>query len=388
MRTIGVVTVARSDYGYYLPLLRQIEADPDLRLSLIVGGMHLSPEFGLSVRNIEKDGFEIAERVELLLSTDTPAGIAKSIGLGVIGFSQAYARLRPDLLVLLGDRFEMLAAAIGMLPFAVPLAHIAGGETTEGATDEAVRHSITKMSHLHFVSTEDYRRRVIQMGEEPWRVTVSGAPSLDNLERMEILSPAELESRIGLPLQPAPLLVTFHPVTLEHDDTDEHLSELFAALEACGGLPIIFTFPNADTHNSSIIAAINEYVSTHENSRVVINLGTQGYFSLMKHALAMVGNSSSGIIEAASFKLPVVNIGNRQRGRLHDRNVLDVPCQRAAILTAIHQAISPEFRRSLEGLANPYGDGKASDRIMQVLRETRLDRKLLVKHFYDLPAAR
>jgi UDP-hydrolysing UDP-N-acetyl-D-glucosamine 2-epimerase len=383
---IGVVTVARSDYGYYLPLLRQIEAEPNLGLCLIVGGMHLSPEFGLSVKQIEADGFEIAERVEMLLSTDTPSGIAKSVGMGVIGFSQAYARLKPDLLLLLGDRFEMLAAAIAILPFAIPIAHIAGGEATEGAIDEAIRHSITKMSHLHFVSTEPYRRRVIQLGEEPWRVTVSGAPTLDNLHGMTMLSPKELESRIGLPMHPAPLLVTFHPVTLEHESTDEHVRELFAALEAID-LPTVFTFPNADTHSSSIIAATREYIGGHKNARMVINLGSEGYFSLMTYARAMVGNSSSGIIEAASFKLPVVNIGNRQRGRLHDRNVLDVEVERIAISNAIRQAISPEFRRSLENLQNPYGDGHASERILQVLRHARLDRNLLLKPFYDLSVA-
>lgn len=384
MKTIGVVTVARSDYGYYLPILRRIQAEPDLQLCLIVSGMHLSPEFGLTVKAIVEDGFEIAERVEMLVSADTPSGIAKSIGLGVISFAQVFARRHLDLLLLLGDRFEMLAAAVAMLPFALPMAHIAGGEASEGVIDEAIRHSLTKMSHLHFVSTSYYRKRVIQMGEEPWRVIVSGAPSLDNLREVPLLTFEETERRMGFPMNSAPLLVTFHPVTLEYQNTAEHVTELLAALEAAN-FSVIFTYPNADTQGRLISQEIDRYVSTHEAAHVMTNLGTQTYFSLMKYARAMVGNSSSGIIETASFELPVVNVGKRQRGRVHGRNVIDVPCERSAVLSAIRRATDPEFRRSLVGMQNPYGDGRAAERIVQMLHQTPLDRNILLKRFYDGP---
>ena len=307
MRTIGVVTVARSDYGIYLPVLRKIQADPELELHLFVTGMHLSPEFGLTVKTIEEDGFQVQERIEMLLSSDTPECIAKSMGLGTIGFAQAFARSRPDILMVLGDRFEMHAAVVASLPFKIPVAHIHGGESTEGAIDEGIRHSITKMSHLHFASTEFYARRIIRMGEEPWRVVVSGAPSLDNLHTVDLLTRPQIsfEDRFGLHLEAPTLLVTYHPVTLEYENTETHVRELLAALAGLD-FNIVFTYPNADTQGRLIINRIQEFVDMHKQAQVVENLGTQGYFSLMAHSSAMVGNSSSGIIEAASFKLPVV----------------------------------------------------------------------------------
>lgn len=386
MRTIGVVTVARSDYGIYLPVLRAIEAEPDLRLHLLVGGMHLSPEFGLSVQAIEADGFPIAERVEMLLSSDTPEGIAKSIGMGVLGFAQALGRSRPDLLLVLGDRFEMLAAVSAALPFDLPIAHIHGGETTEGAIDESIRHALTKMSHLHFVATEPYRDRVIQMGEEPWRVHVSGAPGLDNLRALDLLSPGELEAVIGMALAVPPLLVTYHPVTREHGDAQTQIAELLAALQTTTR-PIIFTYPNADAEGRIIIEAIDRFVQTHPRAKAVVNLGTRAYLSLMRQAAAMVGNSSSGIIEAASFALPVVNIGSRQRGRLRAGNVLDCGYERQQIAAAIEKAVSAPFRESLADLTNPYGDGQAAERIVSVLRSVELDRRLTTKRFHDLVPA-
>jgi len=380
VRTIGVVTVARSDYGIYLPVLRRIREDEELNLYLMVAGMHLSPEFGLTVRDIEQDGFQISERVEMLLSSDTPEGIAKSMGLGTIGFAQAYARFRPDILVVLGDRFEMHAAVVAALPFNVPVAHIHGGESTEGAIDEAFRHSITKMSHLHFASTEFYARRIVQMGEEPWRVVVSGAPSLDNLREMSLLSCEELGEQCGLHLADPTLLITYHPVTLEYRQTELHMCELLAALEETD-LNIIFTYPNADTRGRLIIQMLQEYTAQHKGSQVVVNLGTQAYFSLMSHAVAMVGNSSSGIIEAASFKLPVVNIGDRQQGRVHVENVIDVGYSRAEVLEGIRKAVSPEFRAGLGGLVNPYGDGCAAELIVDKLKQVKLS-DLLRKRFH------
>ncbi len=384
MRTIGVVTVGRSDYSIYLPILRKIQGDPDLKLHLIVSGMHLAPEFGLTIKIIEADGFKVGERVEMLLSSDTPEAIAKSMGLGTIGFAQAYARFRPDILLVLGDRFEMHAAVVAALSFKIPMAHIHGGEITQGAIDDALRHSITKLSHLHFVSTQEYAQRVIQMGEEPWRVVVSGAPSLDNLRSGKLLTARELESQYGLSLELAPLLVTFHPVTLEYEQTGRQINELLAALEECK-LPIIFTLPNADTNGRVITRRIEEFIRKYPSARLVSNLDPQGYFSMMTCAAAMVGNSSSGIVEAPSFKLPVVNIGNRQKGRIRAKNVIDVDYLRDDVLKGIQQACAPEFRARLRDLSNPYGDGHASDVIVQHLKDVDLDGQLVVKRFVDTP---
>ena len=378
-----MVTVARSDYGIYVPVLRRILSDPDLRLHLIVTGMHLSPEFGLTVEAIDSDGFEIGDRIEMLLSSDTPEGIAKSMGLGTMGMAQSYARQRPDILMVLGDRFEMHASALAALPFKIPVAHIHGGELTEGAIDDALRHSITKLSHLHFVSTEQYARRVIQLGEEPWRVTVSGAPSLDNLHSLKLLDAQELERQYGLNLDPPPLLVTFHPVTLEYEQTEWQMGELLGALSNIE-MPVIFTMPNADTGGRAISRMIKESVNTRALTRVVDTFGTQGYFSMMATAAAMVGNSSSGIVEAPSFKLPVVNIGTRQRGRIRPANVIDVGYDRSEILKGIKKATQPEFRESLRHLENPYGRGQAADTIVERLRVVALDETLTRKRFHDV----
>ena len=383
MRTIGVVTVARSDYGIYLPVLRRIQDDPDLGLQLIVAGMHLSPAFGLTVRDIEVDGFAIAERVEMLLSSDTPEGIAKSMGLGTIGFAQAYVHSRPDILLVLGDRFEMYAAVIAALPFAIPVAHLHGGESTEGAIDEAMRHAMTKMSHIHFVATECYARRVIQMGEEPWRIVVSGAPSLDNVHRLRLLGRDELATQYGLDVSGPFLLVTYHPVTLEHGQTEMQMREMLAALEAVD-TPVIFTYPNADTGSHVIIQMIQAFAARYRRAQITVNLRTQAYFSVMQYASAMVGNSSSGIIEAASFKLPVVNIGTRQRGRARAKNVTDTGYARKEIVAAVETATSPQFRASLSDLVNPYGDGHAAKRIVDMLKQVQLNDELLQKHFYAL----
>lgn len=381
MRTIGVVTAARSDYGIYLPILRLIHSDSELKLYLIVTGAHLSPDFGMTVQGIEADGFEVSERIEMLLSSDTSEGVAKSMGLGTIGFAQSYARFRPDILLVLGDRYEMHAAVVAAVPFKIPVAHIHGGESTEGAIDELFRHSITKLSHLHFVSTEFYGQRLIQMGEEPWRVVVSGAPSLDNLRTVPLLDEEEIERRSGIKLSERTLLVTYHPVTLEYEETRQHMQALLGALEAAG-CPVIFTYPGADTGGRLIIDMIQEFAAHYQAAQVVDNLGTQLYFSLMNKVAAMVGNSSSGIIEAASFKLPVVNIGNRQRGRVHGANVLNVGDSQEEIIVGIQKALSAELRASLTNMRNPYGDGHAAPRIVQCLKEAPLNHSLIVKSFY------
>ncbi len=384
MRTIGVVTTGRSDYGNYRPLLEEIRRDPTLDLRLLVSGMHLSAQHGSTVHTIEEDGFEIAERIEMLLSSDTPQGISKSVGLGVIGFAQLFAGWRPDILVVFGDRFEMHAAALAALPFKVPVAHISGGELTEGAIDDALRHSLTKLSHLHFPATKEYARRIMQLGEEPWRVVVAGEPSLDQLHTLQLLPREELQRRFVLRLDRPFVMVTYHPVTLEYERAGYQVTELLAALDA-SGMPAVFTMPNADTGNQAIRERIQRFVADHEDSRLVDNFGIHAYFSMMRLAAVMVGNSSSGIVEAASFELPVVNVGTRQNGRVRARNVIDVSYSREDIVRGIMKAISPEFRASLRGLVNPYGAGNASRTITDRLRTVELGDKLIRKKFYNLP---
>lgn len=384
MRTIGVVTGSRADYSIYAPLLKGIEQDSHLKLVLFVTGMHLSSEFGLTAGVIQADGYPVAERVDMLLSSDTPEGIAKSMGLGCIGFSQAYARTRPDILVVLGDRFEMHAAALAALPFKMPVAHIHGGEVTRGAFDDALRHCITKLSHLHFVSTQQHARRVVQMGEELWRVTVAGSLSLDDLADIPLLSVEALENQFLIDLSEPPLLVTYHPVTLQYEQAAWQIEELLAALEICAR-PVIFTMPNADTAGRTIADSIDKFVEQHPFARKVDNFGRQAYFSMLSVAAAMVGNSSSGIIEAPSFRLPVVNIGTRQEGREMAANVIQTGYGREEITLAIRQATSPEFVRSLNDLVNPYGCGRSAEKMLSVLRSVTVDDRLLVKQFYDLP---
>lgn len=384
LRTIAVVTAGRADYAICLPVLRRIVAEPKLKLHLIVSGMHLSPEFGMSVNAILADGFEISERVEMLLSSDTPEGIGKSMGLGTIAFAQLYARFRPDILVVLADRFEMHAAALAALPFRIPVAHIEGGDLTEGAIDDALRHSITKLSHLHFVSTEEYANRVVQLGEEPWRVIVSGAPSLDNLKSLKLLTADELARKYDILWKQPPLLVTYHPVTLEYKNTGKQIFELLEALKTFE-MPIIFTQPNADTNGRVITHAITEFVGNHPSACLIDNLGTSDYLSMMSYAGAMVGNSSSGIIEAPSFKLPVVNIGTRQRGRVRTANVIDVGYSREEIAHGINTALQPSFRKSLGNLINPYGTGTAAEKIVERLKMVVLkDENILVKKFHNI----
>jgi UDP-hydrolysing UDP-N-acetyl-D-glucosamine 2-epimerase len=383
LRKIAVVTVARSDYGIYRPILKRIQEEPSLTLQIIAAGAHLAPTHGLTIRDIQKDGFPIADQVDMLLQSDTPEAIATSMGLGTIGFSRAYSRLRPDIVLLLGDRFEMHAAAVAALPLKVPVAHIHGGELTMGAFDDSLRHSITKLSHLHFVATKDYGRRVRQLGEEPWRVTVSGAPALDNITSLPPLSRTDLEIKYGLQLDAPPLLVTFHPITLEYEHTEWQVTELLSALEVCG-LPVIFTMPNADTHRHLIAEAIQSFVKTNPRASVFDSLGTQAYFSVMAVAAAMVGNSSSGIIEAPSFRLPVVNIGLRQAGRTRAMNVIDVGHGRDEILAGIRRAIDPRFRAQLENMENPYKVGNASQAIVDRLKSVQIDDSLLMKRFHDV----
>jgi UDP-hydrolysing UDP-N-acetyl-D-glucosamine 2-epimerase len=383
MRTIGVVTTSRADWGIYRPLLQAIAAEPELSLKLVVAGMHLAPEFGLTVREIQAEGWAVAERVECLLSSDSPQGVAMSLGLAVMGYAQALARLAPDILVVLGDRFEMFAAAAAAAPLGIPLAHIHGGELTLGAIDDAQRHAITKLSHLHFTATPAYARRVMQMGEEPWRVTVCGAPSLDNLAALDLLDAPALEARLGLSLTPPPLLVTFHPVTLEPGQAKAQMTELLAALQDAGR-PAVFTLPNADAGGRALARLVEDFAARHPWAALRDNLGSLVYFSLMRQAAAMVGNSSSGIIEAASLGLPVVNIGSRQAGRERAANVIDVECARGAISAGIARACQPGWKEALAGMANPYYQGGAAKLIVARLREAELGQGLTKKRFHDV----
>jgi UDP-hydrolysing UDP-N-acetyl-D-glucosamine 2-epimerase len=386
-RVIGVVSVSRSDWGHLLPVLEAIRDAPDLELRLLVAGMHLSEDFGATVATIETQGWPIAERIAMLEPSDTPEAIATSAGRGVVGFAGAYARQRPDLVVVLGDRFEMLAAAVAALPFALPVAHIHGGEASEGAMDNQIRHAITKLAHLHFASAPEHGRRIAAMGEEEWRIHVVGAPGLDRLRTVGFLSRDEVAAALGLPAGRPWLLVTFHPVTLEHEDTARHIDEVLAALEAVDAA-LVITYPNADTAGRTIVERVEDFAARTPRARLFRNLGDRLYLSLLKHADAMVGNSSSGLIEAPSFALPVVNVGSRQRGRLRGGNVVDVAPSRDDIVRGIRTALAPDLRRRLDGLPNPYGDGRAASRIVTVLREVVLDARLVKKRERDDAAAR
>ena len=386
-RAIGVVTVSRSDYGHLVPVLHEIRTAPDLRLVLFVAGAHLLPRFGRTVDLVEADGWPIAASIDMLEADDSPAGIAASTARGVDGFARAFARHRPDVLVLMGDRFEMLAAAVAALPLVVPVAHIHGGEESEGAIDNQIRHAITKLAHVHFASAEPHARRIAQMGEEPWRIHMTGAPGLDRIRPSELLRRGDVAAAIGLPQAGPWLVVTFHPVTLEYQDTERHVDELLAALDKLEAT-LVLTYPGADTAGRAIIDRIEEFAGRHPNVRLVTSLGDRLYLSLLEHADAMVGNSSSGLIEAPSFGLPAVNIGSRQAGRLRGANVIDVEPGRDEILQAIHAALAPAFRRRLEGLANPYGDGHAAARIVKVLREAVLDARMIQKRERDHDPAR
>lgn len=383
-RRICVVTGSRAEYGLLYWLMKEIQGDPDLKLQVMVTGAHLSPEFGLTWKQIEEDGFEIDEKVEMLLSSDTPAGIAKSTGLGIIGFADAFARLKPDLVVLLGDRFEIFASAATAHIARIPIAHIHGGETTEGAIDEAFRHAVTKMSQIHLVAAEPYRKRVIQMGEDPSRVFLTGAPGLDHLEKTSLLRRDEIEDDLGIQLEAPVFLVTYHPVTL-HGDPKKPFGELLTALEEFPDASIVFTHSNADTEWRALTSMIEDHtVARPDRIRSVASLGQRRYLSLLKICDAVVGNSSSGLTEAPSFGVPTVNIGDRQKGRLKASSVLDCPEERGAISETIRIAISPAFKEVASNTQNPYGSGGASEKIKQILKEIPLE-GLLEKSFYDLP---
>lgn len=383
-RRLCVVTGTRAEFGLLVWLMREIDGDPDLDLQLVVTGMHLSPEFGLTVREIEAEGFEIDGRVEMLLSSDSPVGVAKSMGLGVIGFADEFARLRPDVVVVLGDRFEVLSAAQAALVARIPIAHIHGGEITEGAFDDSFRHAITKMAQWHFVAAEPYRRRVVQMGEDPDRVFDFGAPGLDALTRMSFLDRGALVRELGMELGHPFFLVTYHPTTLSEKVAADEVDAVLAALDSFPDATIVITHPNADPGGRAVIERIERWVDGRERAKAFASLGRRRYLSALREADVVIGNSSSGLIEAPALKRATVNIGDRQGGRLRASSVLDAPAERDAILGAIGEALSDEFRKALPTTRSLYGWGDSSVRIKDRLKAIPLGVR---KSFHDVKIA-
>lgn len=381
-RKICVITGTRAEYGLLRWVMQGIKDDSELTLQVIATGMHLSPEFGLTYREIEKDGFQIDRKVEMLTSSDTPVGIAKSMGLGMIGFADALNELRPDLIVVLGDRFEIFSAVSAALVARIPVAHLHGGEATEGLIDEAIRHSITKMSHLHFVAAEEYRQRVIQLGEQPECVFLVGGLGIDNIKRLQLLGRAALEASLDFKLGAKNLLITFHPVTLETATAANQMEELLAALAARKDTQLIFTLPNADTDGRTLIKRVEQFVAQHPNARAYTSLGQLRYLSCIAQVDGVVGNSSSGLAEVPSFRKGTINIGDRQRGRLQAASVINCEPIRDSIAAALEQLYSTDFQASLRQVINPYGEGGASAAIISIIKAVSLD-GLLKKRFYE-----
>lgn len=376
-RTIAVVTTSRADYSHLYWPLHDLAHHPEVNLKLIVMGPHLSPEFGHTIQEIECDGLQIAARIECLLSSDTDVGMAKTIGLATLSLADRLGEIRPDLLLLIADRYEMLAPASVALALRIPIAHIEGGEVSEGAIDDAVRNALTKMSHVHFTSTCAARDRVIAMREEEWRVHRAGAPSIDHLSRDTLYTREQLEKLLHTELKHPSAVVAYHPVTIARD-TIREADELFAALQELPG-QILFCYPNADAGSRELIERTRQFVERNSDAQMFVNLPALTYWSLLRHADLMIGNSSSGIMETPSFALPTVNVGMRQQGRERARNILDAAPDKAEILAKVALARSADFKVSLQGMQNPYGDGHASEKIVSVLTSVPLGEHLLVK---------
>ena len=383
MKKICVVTGTRAEYGLLYWLLKEIEADKELELQVIVTGMHLSPEFGLTYKEIEKE-FKINKKIEMLLSSDTSVGISKSMGLAQISFAESYDELKPDVVVVLGDRYEIFSATSAAMIARIPIAHIHGGEKTEGAFDESIRHSITKMSHLHFTATEEYKNRVIQLGEHPSRVFNVGGMGIENIKRLKLLSKDEFEKSIEFKLNIKNILVTFHPVTLENSTAKEQFQQLLDAIDELEDTNIIFTKANSDTDGRVINQMIDEYVTKNfQKSVQFTSLGQLRYLSALQYVDAVVGNSSSGLAEAPSFKIGTINIGDRQKGRIKASSVIDCEPNKDSILKSFEKLYSKEFQETLKTTINPYGNGCASKKIVEILKNVDL-KNILKKSFYDL----
>jgi GDP/UDP-N,N'-diacetylbacillosamine 2-epimerase (hydrolysing) len=382
-RKICVITGTRAEYGLLRWVMEGIRETPGLELQVIVTGMHLSPEFGLTYREIEKDGFHIDRKIEMLLSSDTPSGLAKSMGLGLVGFGDALQQLQPDIMLVLGDRFEIFSAVTSAMLARIPIAHLSGGEATEGSIDESIRHAITKMSHFHFVAAEEYRKRVIQLGEHPDRVFLVGGLGIDNIKKLDLLDRATLETAIEFKLGPKNLLITFHPVTLENETSAKQMEELLAALETLKDTHLIFTMPNADTDGRVLMGMIEKFVAKHPNARAYSSLGQLRYLSCIQHVDGVVGNSSSGLAEVPSFAKGTINIGDRQRGRLKAESIIDCNPEQESITTALRKLYSKEFQLTLETVQNHYGKGGASELVVETLAKIQLE-DVLKKCFFDL----
>ena len=384
MNKILVITSGRADYGLLYWVMRNIDASPDYELQIIATGMHLSPEFGSTYQKIEEDGFTINRKVELLLSSDTNEAISKSMGLGMIGFSSAFEELQPDLIVVLGDRFEIFAAVATAMVQKFPIAHIHGGESTEGSIDEAIRHCITKMSHLHFTANEKYSKRVIQLGENPGRVFNVGGPGIENIKKLKLLTKVQLEKAINFKLNIKNILVTFHPVTLENKTSKKQFRELLDTVDELENTNIIFTKANSDIGGKIINHMIDQYVKKNsDKSMCAASLGQLNYLSVLRYVDFMIGNSSSGIHEAPSFKIGTINIGDRQNGRIKSKSVLNCLPNKRSIKKAIKIIYSNKFQKLLKNVKNPYGNGCASKKIVKVLKTAKLD-NILRKNFFDI----
>lgn len=384
LKKICVVTGSRAEYGLLYGILKSISSNPCLELQIIVTGMHLSPEFGLTYKEIEQDGFTINHKIEMLLSSDTSSAITKSIGIGLIGFSDCYKKLNPDTVILLGDRFEVYASSIAAFFAKIPIAHIHGGETTTGAFDEAIRHSITKMAWWHFVAADKYRERVIQLGENPKRVFNVGGLGVDAIKNSNLLSKKELMNETGIQFDKKNLLVTYHPVTLENKTSQKHFQSLLDTLDTFNNIYLIFTLPNADSDGRIIKDMIDEFVSKRiKKSISFTSMGQKNYLSTLQFIDGIVGNSSSGLLEAPTFKIGTINIGDRQKGRLKAKSVIDCEPNQKSIKIAIDTLFSEDFQNSLYTVQNPYGDGKAIEKIMEILHNVTLPEELK-KEFYDL----
>lgn len=386
MKRIGIMTGTRAEYGLLKPLMQEINKDNDLELYLIVSGMHLSPEFGMTYQEIEEDGFEINAKVEMLLSSDSPAGISKSIGLGVIGFADEFQRADLDMLILLGDRYEALSAAICAMVMRIPIAHLHGGELTEGAIDEGIRHSITKMSYLHFTSTEQYRNRVIQLGENPERVFYVGALGVENIKKINLMTKEELERSIHFEIDENTVIVTYHPVTLENNTVEEQFLNLLEVLDRNPKIRMIFTKANADTNGRIVNELIDKYAAQNsERACAFMSLGQKRYLSALKYCRIVIGNSSSGIIEAPSFGKPIINIGDRQKGRICADSVINCGYTQQEIQQAMETALTEEFENKARNCRNPYEKENTAANIISVIKDYLLNDKInLKKRFYDL----
>ena len=382
-RKICVVTGTRAEYGLLRWLMDGINKSTKLELQIIATGMHLSPEFGLTYKEIENDGFKIDRKVEMLVSSDSSNGIVKSMGLGMIGITDALEDLKPDLLLVLGDRYEIFSAVSASMVFRIPVAHLHGGEATEGLIDEPIRHSITKMSHLHFVANTEYRKRVIQLGEQPNHVFLVGGLGIDNIVKLNLLGRKELEQALAFKLGSKNLMITFHPVTLEDSTSDEQMQELLAALGKLKDTHLIFTMPNADTDGRILFKLIEDFVEKHPHSKAFTSLGQLRYLSCIQHVDGVVGNSSSGLLEVPSYKIGTINIGDRQRGRIKANSVIDCRPTRKSIGDALKKLYSTDFQRILKTVVNPYGTGGASEAIVKKLEDISLS-DILKKGFYDL----